>query len=115
MAKVMLVIATGLLLSGCILDDRRPIGIGLSVGGAPAPMLVSGPPLWAPAYGRRAQVYRYYYYPEAEVYYNVVTNSYFYLHGGRWQVGVSLPSTLFINPNAYVSLDLATDRPYLYY
>ena len=115
MTKMMLVVATGLLLSGCILDDRHPIGVGISVGGGPAPMIVSGPPLWAPAYGRRAPVYRYYYYPDADVYYNVVTSSYFYLDGGRWQMGFGLPAWLLINPDAYVSIDLATDRPYLYY
>jgi hypothetical protein len=106
-------------------DERRPIGVGVAVGGAPIPappvvaapppMPVGGPPPWAPAHGRRAQLYRYYYYPAAGVYYSVGTGSYFYMSGGGWQIGVSLPSTMVIDPNAYVALELDTDRPYLYY
>lgn len=115
MKKVMLVIVASTMLAGCMLDERRPIGVGVAIGGAPAPVQVGGPPPWAPAYGRRAHGYRYYYYPESGVYYNVATSSYFYLNGGAWQVGVSLPTAVVINPSAYVSLDLDTDRPYLYY
>lgn len=74
-----------------------------------------GLPPWAPAYGYRAHVHRYYYYPAADVYYSLASSSYFYLSGGAWQVGISLPSSVFIDPGAYVSLDLDTDRPYLYY
>ena len=115
MRKMILVVATGALLAGCMLDDRRPVGVGVAIGGAPAPVPVGGPPPWAPAHGRRAQVQRYYYYPSAGVYYNVATSSYFYLNGGAWQVGISLPTTVVIDPSAYVSLELDTDRPYLYY
>jgi len=115
MITAIMAIVTGTLLAGCILDDRRPVGVGVVVGGAPAPVAVGGPPPWAPAHGHRAQVQRYYYYPASGVYYNVATSSYFYMSGGAWQVGVSLPTTMVIDPGAYVSLELDTDRPYLYY
>ncbi len=119
MKKLILTIATGAVLTGCMFDDRRPVGVGVAIGGAPAPVPapvpVGGPPPWAPAHGRRAQLYQYYYYPAAGVYFNVATGSYFYMNGGSWQVGMSLPSTVVIDPGAYVSLQLDTDRPYLYY
>jgi len=59
--------------------------------------------------------YRYYYYPASGVYMNVSTGSYFYLNGGTWQVAMTLPSTVVLDTSNYVSLELETDRPYLYY
>lgn len=108
------------LLTGCAGDHGRgpSVGVGVAIGGsAPAPAPGGGPPPWAPAHGRRAKeaAYRYYYYPAAGVYYNVATRSYFYLNGGTWQVAMSLPSGLVIDASDYVSLELNTDRPYLYY
>jgi hypothetical protein len=38
---------------------------------------------------------------------------YFYLSGRDWQMAVSLPSTLRVDVNEAVSLELETDRPYL--
>jgi len=46
---------------------------------------------------------------------NVSTGSYFYLSGGTWQVVMTLPSTVVLDTSNYVSLELETDRPYLYY
>jgi hypothetical protein len=59
--------------------------------------------------------YRYYYYPASGVYFNVSTGSYFYLNGGSWQVGMSLPSAVIVDSGNYVTLDLDTDQPYLFY
>ena len=111
-----------LTLAGCV-DGRNPnVGVGVAIGGnAPPPIIASGPqggpPPWAPAHGRRAREarYRYYYYPSSGVYVNIQTGSYFYLNGGNWQVAMSLPSTVILDTNNYVSLELETDRPYLYY
>jgi hypothetical protein len=46
---------------------------------------------------------------------NVSTGGYFYLNGGTWQVAMTLPSTVMLDRSNYVSLELETDRPYLYY
>ncbi len=117
MKNLILVIATGALLTGCMLDARRPIGVGVGIGAAPAPMPVpvGGPPPLGPVYGAPAPLYQYYYYPSAGVYFNVATGAYFYMNGGAWQMGMSLPPNMVIDPGAYVSLQLNTDRPYLYY
>ncbi|CBK41396.1 conserved exported protein of unknown function [Nitrospira defluvii] len=123
MKKVLLTGIGTLLLAGCAMDGRNPnVGVGVSVGNpAPEPVIVAtprgGPPSWAPAHGRRAKEvrYRYQYYPASGVYVNVSTGSYFYMNGGSWQVGMTLPSTLMLDRSNYVSLELETDRPYLYY
>ena len=112
-----------MLLTACATDGRSPnVGVGVSIGGSPPPPVVAatprgGPPPWAPAHGRRAKeaAYRYYYYPASGVYFNVSTRSYFYLNGGTWQVAMALPSTVIIDQNNYVSLELETDKPYLFY
>jgi hypothetical protein len=97
--------------AGCVVvDDRKPNGPVMKTGG--------GPPPWAPAHGRRAKeaaAYTYYYYPSAGVYFSVATGSYFYSIGSSWQVTTSLPSTIVVNSGDYVTLQLATDKPYLYY
>jgi hypothetical protein len=88
-----------------VLDDR---GRGPAVKGG-------GPPPWAPAHGRRAQqMQTYYFYPEAGVYFNPSTRMYFYMNGGSWQVGASLPTGVVLDVT-YVSMDLDTDRPYVYF
>jgi hypothetical protein len=46
---------------------------------------------------------------------NVTTGGYFYLSGGTWQVAMTLPSTVGLDTSNYVSLELETDKPYLYY
>jgi hypothetical protein len=46
---------------------------------------------------------------------NVNTGGYFYLSGGTWQVAMTLPSTVRLDTSNYVSLELETDKPYLYY
>ena len=111
-----------LILTGCATDGRNPrVGVGVSVGAAqPPPVVVAqpapGPPPWAPAHGRRAMAaHRYYYYPASGVYFNVANGNYFYMNGGTWQVGMSLPSTLVLDSSNYVAIELETDRPYLFY
>ena len=124
MTKKFLLTGIGILtLFGCTTDGSNPnVGVGVSVGGgAPPPVVVEeprgGPPPWAPAHGRRAKEvrYRYYYYPASGVYVNVATGSYFYMNGGNWQVGMTLPSTVVLDKTNYVSLELDTDTPYIFY
>ncbi len=73
-----------------------------------------GPPPHAPAHGYRAK-HRYQYYPACSVYYEAGRNLYFYLNGENWEVSASLPGDLEVKLGQYVSIDLDTDRPYLYY
>lgn len=74
------------------------------------PLAYAKPPPWAPAWGHRAK-HRYYYYPQAQVYYSPVTHQYFWLDGGAWRVGVRLPSSVVIGPER-VMVDLDSEIPY---
>lgn len=74
------------------------------------------PPPWAPAHGYRAKQareYQYVYYPAQQVYYAPQTNSWFWLNGGSWQVGVNLPSRYRISSSGGVSVMLHSAQPYV--
>lgn len=71
----------------------------------------SGPPPWAPAHGFRRNR-DYYYYPGADVYYRPADRTWFYLDGGNWRFGVSLPTTIRVDFDRSVSLTMETERPY---
>ncbi len=73
-----------------------------------------GPPSHAPAHGYRAKNH-YRYYPSHSVYYDTGRGFYFYLKGDNWEVGASLPGKLKMNLGAYVSLELATEKPYIHH
>ena len=95
------------------------VGCTLSVGNPPAPVYAPpppepGPPPWAPAHGHRAR-HNYYYYPESHVYFDVGRSLYFYYSGTRWQASVALPSGIHISAGEHVTLDMDSDRPYLYH
>ena len=72
-----------------------------------------GPPPWAPAHGYRAK-HRYRYYPHHRVYYERERGVYFYYRDGQWRVSVNLPSSIRIDVNDYVTLEMDSDRPYEY-
>jgi hypothetical protein len=97
-----------LVLPACVVEERRP-----------GPVIEreqrgGGPPPWAPAHGYRAK-HAYRYYPATGVYFDPSINRYFYYRDGSWQVSVSLPSTIRIEGDDYVHLELETDKPYLYH
>ena len=73
-----------------------------------------GPPPHAPAHGYRAKHY-YRYYPSCSVYYDNGRKLYFYLKGDNWEVGASLPGSIRVRLGEYVSMELDTDRPYVYH
>ena len=60
-------------------------------------------------------MYRYYYYPDVEVYFDIRRGSYFYFSNGSWRISATLPHTLRIKLGAYVNLELDTLEPYHYY
>ena len=73
-----------------------------------------GPPSHAPAHGYRAK-HHYRYYPSRSVYHDTERGLYFYLKGDNWEVGASLPSSLRVGLGDSVSIELDTDRPYIYH
>jgi hypothetical protein len=73
-----------------------------------------GPPAHAKAHGYRAK-HKYRYYPDCSVYHDTERGLYFYIKGGNWEVGASLPHNLQMSLGESVSLELETDRPYTYH
>jgi hypothetical protein len=79
----------------------------------PPPPPEPGPPPWAPAHGYRAK-HQYRYFPDSHLYYDTGRRVYFYYEGGRWGTSVSLPSSIHIDVNDFVSVEMDTDEPYRY-
>lgn len=77
-----------------------------------APPVLADPPPWAPAHGYRAKRHNYTYYPAYEVYYAPETRMWFWLDGGSWRAGVSLPGYLGFVSGGGVSVVLDAERPY---
>jgi hypothetical protein len=73
---------------------------------------LADPPPWAPAHGYRAKQHRYVYYPSQEVYYAPETRVWYWLDGGRWRFGASLPVGIVVAGVPGVSVVLTTERPY---
>ena len=73
-----------------------------------------GPPAHAKAHGYRAK-HKYRYYPDCSVYHDIERGLYFYIKGGTWEVGASLPNNLQIRLGESVNLELDTDRPYTFH
>lgn len=71
----------------------------------------NAPPAHAPA---RHQQHSYHYYPNAEFYFDVGRNMYFYLDSNaRWTFSVNLPFRLRSHlHNNYVEIEMDNDRPY---
>jgi len=72
-----------------------------------------GPPAHAPAHGYRAK-HQYRYYPTQKVYHDTDRGLYFYLKGGDWEVGASLPSRLKAGLGESVTIELDADKPYVH-
>ena len=106
-------VALGTLAIGC--SSPRSVGIHIGDHDRPHHPVVykkPGPPPHAPAHGYRKK-FAYHYYPTANVYYDRSRGVYFYLSDSQWAMAVSLPSSVHININEAVSLELETDRPYV--
>jgi hypothetical protein len=52
------------------------------------------------------------YYPNSYVYFESGRNLYFYLDGGTWKMGASLPSTLRLDAGGAVTIEMDSDQPY---
>lgn len=73
----------------------------------------NAPPAHAHAHGRRHH-HRYHYYPNAEFYFDISRNLYFYLDSSsRWSFSVNLPIHLRHHlHNNFVEIEMDDDRPY---
>lgn len=105
---LMLLISTLFIVTGC-----HEFGGGVR-GTSPHHYGGTLPPAHAPAYGRRAQHYRYHYYPEARLYFDIGRNLYFYLDSrGGWSVSARLPHHLSdYRHHSYVEIEMESDKPY---
>jgi hypothetical protein len=80
---------------------------------------LADPPPWAPAHGYRAKhhhdarVYKYMYYPGAQVYYSPVRHGYYFLDNGAWTYSTVVPAGIRLG-NA-VSIELGGPVPYVYH
>jgi hypothetical protein len=82
---------------------------------APAvPQQRQGPPDHAPAHGYRNKHYRYNYYPDVGVYFDLDRKIYFYLDRG-WRSAVLLPRDLRVRLGGPVTLELDLAEPYYRY
>ncbi|HSW14354.1 MAG TPA: hypothetical protein VLI06_16020 [Solimonas sp.] len=77
----------------------------------PVPAAWADPPGWAPAHGYRAK-HRYVYYPTHEIYYEPASSLWFWLDGGGWRFGASLPVYYQQYTRGGISIELDADRPY---
>ena len=71
-----------------------------------------GPPAHAPAHGYRKK-FGYRYYPDNHVYFDSARGVYFYLDADKWQMSVSLPSTLSVSLGDFVEIEMDSDKPYV--
>ena len=110
--SVTFVIVLSYALSGCTsariaIGDRPPGSEGYH-------KTKGGPPPWAPAHGYRAK-HQYRYYPEQSVYYDDRRGVYFYYRNGQWEVSANLPVGIEIEFGNYITLEMDTDKPYIYH
>lgn len=70
-----------------------------------------------PAQARRHETarYEYRYYPASAIYYDVQRHVYFYPYKGSWRKTRTLPKTIYIDRDRFVTLDMDTDEPYIHH
>lgn len=76
--------------------------------------LPPAPPPWTPPPGV-IHNRDYYYYPGTNVYYRPADRVWFYLAGGDWRFGASLPTSFRVDFDRSVSLTMATEQPYQFH
>ena len=108
---VLLSVLSLFLMAGCHNFGGGVVGGGVVVSGQYSHGY-NTPPAHAPAHGRRN--HRYHYYPNAEFYFDVGRNMYFYLDSrAQWSFSVNLPIRLRHHlHNNYVEIEMDDERPY---
>jgi hypothetical protein len=123
--KIKLSVLVSLVLSslarGASVDVSVDIHLGKIVPPPPPEIIVieqqaprPGPPPWAPARGARRN-HNYYYYPGTDVYFRPEDRVWFYLEGGNWRFGASLPTNIHVDFGRAVPLEMEADRPYQFH
>lgn len=72
---------------------------------------IAAPPPHAPAHGYRAK-HEYVYYREREIYYEPERRLWFWIDGGDWRFGASLPAYFQQFTSGGISIQLDSDTPY---
>ena len=106
--RLLILFTCGLFLFSFVACSTKSAGIYIGCG---EPTVKCGPPPHAPAHGYRAK-YRYYYYPEAYVYFDISRKAYFYLEGDRWRMSASLPQSFHVRLGQHVTIEMDSDKPY---
>lgn len=88
-----------------------PLLLAAAAAALPAELAWADPPPWAPAHGYRAK-HQYVYYPVHEIYYEPARDIWFWIDGGNWRFGSSLPIEYQPYTRGGVTVELYTDRPY---
>lgn len=78
---------------------------------APSAAVLAAPPPQAPAHGYRAQQH-YIYYPQKQIYYAPDRQLWFWLDGGNWSFGATLPMFYQQYTRNGYSVYLDVERPY---
>ena len=120
-----LVLAAGAMpLARADLLDKINVDIRLGVRLPPPPPAVvvvvpdndrRGPDAWEQRRRGYSLNYAYYYYPGADVYYRQSDHFWFYSYRGQWRSSRNLPDGINVDFNRSVTLNMYTDRPYLYH
>ena len=98
-----------ILFTGC-----QTTQVARDTGPSAPPQKEQSPPPWAPAHGYRAK-HQYRYYPAVHVYFDVGRRMYFYHEGGQWRMSASLPRSIRIDIEDYVTIEMDTSNPYEYH
>ncbi|MGA7802893.1 MAG: hypothetical protein WCC36_19005 [Gammaproteobacteria bacterium] len=65
-----------------------------------------------PSYAQSPYYYDYYYYPHADVYFQLYTGEYYYRSGGSWRRSRSLPNTIYLDGRNRSQLRIPGNTPY---
>jgi hypothetical protein len=93
------------------LQACKTVGVQVNLPSVSGEYAKPGPPAHAKAYGYRAK-HLYRFYPEAAVYFDISSKSYFYLCGNKWTVSLTLPQALRVKLGDCVTIEMDTDKPY---
>lgn len=102
------------IMSMALLNACKTVGVQVNFPTVLGEYVNPGPPAHAKAHGYRAK-HTYRFYPDAAVYFDISSKSYFYLSGTEWKVSVTLPQTIRVNLGECVSIEMDTDKPYTNY
>ena len=93
------------------LNACKTVGVQVNLPPVLEQYVTPGPPAHAKAHGYRAK-HSYRFYPDAAVYFDVSSKSYFFLSGNEWRVSMTLPKTLSVKLGDCVTIEMDTDKPY---